>query len=70
MTITLMYVPSQTVQESSIEDDGMKNKIKSRVRKLENKILQNIFQQNDILNTKSLAQTFSLTVLVGTATTV
>ena len=39
----LMYVSSQTVPESAIEDDGSKNKMKSRVRNLENKILQNIF---------------------------
>ena len=36
-----MYVSSQTVPESAIEDDGTKNKMKSRVRHLE-KILQNI----------------------------
>ena len=39
----LMYVSSQTVPESAIEDDGSKNKMLSRVRNLENKILQNIF---------------------------
>ena len=39
----LMYVSSQTVPESAIEDDGTKNKKYSRVRNLENKILQNTF---------------------------
>ena len=39
----LMYVSSQTVAESAIEDDDMKNKKLSRVRNLENKIPQNIF---------------------------
>ena len=43
MTMILMYVSSQTVPKSAIEDDGTKNKKKSRVRNLENKILQNIF---------------------------
>ena len=41
MTMILMYVSSQTV--SAIEDDDTKNKKYSRVRNLENKILQNIF---------------------------
>ena len=39
----LMFLSSQTVPESAIEDDGRKNKKLSRVRNLENKILQNIF---------------------------
>ena len=39
----LMYVSSQSVSKSAIEDDGTKNKMKSRVRNLANKILQNIF---------------------------
>ena len=39
----LMYVSSQTVPESAIEDDGTKNKKWSRIRNLENKILQYIF---------------------------
>ena len=43
MTMILMYVSSQTVPESAVEDDGTKNKKESRVRNLENKILQNIF---------------------------
>ena len=43
MTIIFMYVPNQTVPESAIEDDGSKNKMQSRVRNFENKILQNIF---------------------------
>ena len=38
-----MYVSSPPVRESAIEDDGTKNKKQSRVRNLENKILQNIF---------------------------
>ena len=44
----LMYVSSQTVAESAIEDDCTKNKKYSCVRNLENKILQNIFQPNHI----------------------
>ena len=43
MTMVLMYVSSQTVPESAIEDYGSKNKKESRVRNLENKIPQNIF---------------------------
>ena len=43
MTMILMYVSSQTVPESAIEDDDTKNKKLSRVRNLENKIPQNIF---------------------------
>ena len=43
MTMILMYVSSQTVPESAIEDDGTKNKKLSRVRNLENKILQHNF---------------------------
>ena len=43
MSMILMYVSSQTVPESAIEDDDTKNKKLSRVRNLENKILQNIF---------------------------
>ena len=43
MTMILMYVSSQTVPESAIEDDDTKNKKESRDRNLENKILQNIF---------------------------
>ena len=43
MMMILMYVSSQTVPESAIEDDGTKNKKYSRVRNLENNILQNIF---------------------------
>ena len=39
----LMYVSSQTVPESAIEADCSKNKMKSHVRNLENKMLQNIF---------------------------
>ena len=39
----LMYVSSQIVPESAIEDDDTKNKILPCVRNLENKILQNIF---------------------------
>ena len=39
----MMYVSNQTVPDSAIEVDGTKNKKKSRVRNLENKILQNIF---------------------------
>ena len=39
----LMYVPSQTVPESAIEDDDTKNKMYSLVRNLENKMPQNIF---------------------------
>ena len=39
MTMILMYVSNQTVTESAIEDDGTKNKMWSRVRNLENKIL-------------------------------
>ena len=42
MTMILIYVSSQTVPESAIEDDT-KNKKSSRVRNLENKIQQNIF---------------------------
>ena len=41
MTMILMYVSSQTVPESAIEDDVTKNK--KCVRNLENQILQNIF---------------------------
>ena len=43
MTTVLMYVSSQIVPESVTEDDGKKTKMQSRVRNLENKILQNIF---------------------------
>ena len=39
----LMYVSSQTVPEPAIEEDDTKNKKKSRIRNLENKIPQNIF---------------------------
>ena len=46
MTMVLMYVSGQTVPKSAIEDDDTKNKKLSRVRNLENKILQNIFQPN------------------------
>ena len=45
MTMILKYVSSQTVPESAIEDDGAKNKKESRVRNLENEILQNIFSE-------------------------
>ena len=38
-----MYVSNQTVPESAMEDDGTKNKMQTRVRNLENKILPNIF---------------------------
>ena len=39
-----MYLSSQAVPESAIEDEGSDNKMQSRVRNLENKIiLQNIF---------------------------
>ena len=43
MTMILMYVSSQTVPESAIEDDGSKNKMQPRIRNLENKILQNMW---------------------------
>ena len=34
MTMTLMYVSSQTVPESAIEDDGTKNKMKMPPKQL------------------------------------
>ena len=43
MTMILMYVSSQTVPESAIEDDDTKNKKSPCVWNLENKIPQNIF---------------------------
>ena len=43
MNMILMYVSSQIVPESAIEDIDTKNKMCSRVRNSENKILQNIF---------------------------
>ena len=42
MTMILMYVSSQTVQESAFEDDDTQNKKSSRVWNLEHEILQNI----------------------------
>ena len=44
MTMILMYVSSQTGTESAIKDDDKQNKMLPRVRNLENKALQNIFQ--------------------------
>ena len=44
MTIVLMYISRQTVPEYAIKAVGSKNKMYSCVRKLENKILQHIFQ--------------------------
>ena len=43
MTMILMYVSSQTVPESAIENDDTKNKKWSRVGNLESKIPRNIF---------------------------
>ena len=39
----MMYVSNQTVPDSAIEVEWHKEQKKSRVRNLENKILQNIF---------------------------
>ena len=44
MTMVLMYVSSQTTPgTAALEDGDIKNKIKSLVRNLENKIIHNIF---------------------------
>ena len=44
MTMILMYLSCKTLSEYAFEDDDIKNKMLSGVRKLDHKILQNIFQ--------------------------